>query len=201
MSALLQPTPGVLPPTILAVDDDGDVLRLLGTALRSAGYDVLLADCGWNAIQAYENSEKRIRLLLTDVIMPDLTGPVVAERLRARQPISRFYLSPASTTPTWCSVSSPTKGSPCCPSPSPWRACCAWWKKRCGRRKRAGDGRSRWTAVVLRYRANDLQRHSLAVGKWFVATAVVVNAKEGAESPFSLSGTRPSHSTYTPLLG
>jgi len=86
MSALLQPTPGVSPPTILAVDDDGDVLRLLGTALRSAGYDVLLADCGWNAIQAYENSEKRIRLLLTDVIMPDLTGPVVAERLRARQP-------------------------------------------------------------------------------------------------------------------
>jgi len=72
--------------TILAVDDDGSVLGLLGDVLRQAGYRVLLADGGWSAIQAYENSEERVHLLLTDVIMPDLTGPVVAERLRARQP-------------------------------------------------------------------------------------------------------------------
>ncbi|HXR38445.1 MAG TPA: response regulator [Terracidiphilus sp.] len=72
--------------TILAVDDDGSVLGLLGDVLRQAGYRVLLADGGWSAIQAYEKSEERVHLLLTDVIMPDLTGPVVAERLRARQP-------------------------------------------------------------------------------------------------------------------
>ena len=75
-----------MPTTILAVDDDRDVLHLLETALRSAGYDVLAADGGRNAIQAYENSARRIHLLLTDVIMPDLTGPVVAERLLSRQP-------------------------------------------------------------------------------------------------------------------
>ena len=74
------------PPTILAVDDDRSVLRLLDSALRAAGYNVLLADSGWSAIQAYETSAEPIRLLLTDVIMPDLTGPVIAERLRARQP-------------------------------------------------------------------------------------------------------------------
>jgi two-component system, cell cycle sensor histidine kinase and response regulator CckA len=72
--------------TILAVDDDGSVLSLLGDILRQAGYRVLLADGGWSAIQAYENSEERIHLLLADVIMPDLTGPVVAERLLSRQP-------------------------------------------------------------------------------------------------------------------
>ncbi len=72
--------------TILAVDDDRQVLDLLGTSLREAGYRVLCADGGWNAVQAYEASDARVSLLLTDVIMPDLTGPVLAERLRTRQP-------------------------------------------------------------------------------------------------------------------
>jgi two-component system, cell cycle sensor histidine kinase and response regulator CckA len=78
--------PNGFPPTILAVDDDLGMLRLLEATLRLAGYRVLTADGGWSAIRAYENSDEPIRLLLTDVIMPDLTGPVLAERLRARQP-------------------------------------------------------------------------------------------------------------------
>ena len=72
--------------TILAVDDDRSVLGLLNQALGGAGYRVLLADGGWNAVRVFEKSEAPIHLLLTDVIMPDLTGPVLAERLRARQP-------------------------------------------------------------------------------------------------------------------
>ncbi|HEV3201482.1 MAG TPA: response regulator [Bryobacteraceae bacterium] len=72
--------------TILAVDDDQAVLGFLDQSLRMAGYNVLLADSGWSAIQVYENSTEPVHLLLTDVIMPDLTGPVVAERLRSRQP-------------------------------------------------------------------------------------------------------------------
>ena len=72
--------------TILAVDDDPSVLGLLEKALSAAGYHVLVADGGWNAIRAFEKHADPIHLLLTDVIMPDLTGPVVAERLRAKQP-------------------------------------------------------------------------------------------------------------------
>ena len=72
--------------TILAVDDDGSVLGLLDVVLREAGYRVLLADGGRSAIQAYEKCAERVHLLLTDVIMPDLTGPVLAERLLSRQP-------------------------------------------------------------------------------------------------------------------
>jgi two-component system, cell cycle sensor histidine kinase and response regulator CckA len=72
--------------TILAVDDDQAVLGFLDQSLRMAGYHVLLADSGWGAIQVYENSAEPVHLLLPDVIMPDLTGPVVAERLRSRQP-------------------------------------------------------------------------------------------------------------------
>src|SRR5439155_4678408 len=72
--------------TILAVDDDESILTLLDDVLREAGYRVLLANCGWGAIQAFEKSRERIHLLIADVIMPDLTGPVVAERLHTRQP-------------------------------------------------------------------------------------------------------------------
>jgi len=79
-------TANLKPSTILAVDDDPAVLSLLDQVLSSAGYRVLLADSGWNAIQTYESSPERIHLLLTDVIMPDLTGPVIAERLCSRQP-------------------------------------------------------------------------------------------------------------------
>src|ERR1700690_700657 len=72
--------------TILAVDDDVAVLGLLEHALWGAGYRVLPAGNGWSAIAAFESSTERVDLLLTDVIMPDLTGPVVAERLCSRQP-------------------------------------------------------------------------------------------------------------------
>lgn len=72
--------------TILAVDDDRAVLALLDTILRTAGYRVLTANGGRSAIETYENAGHPVDLLLTDVIMPDLTGPVVAERLRSRQP-------------------------------------------------------------------------------------------------------------------
>jgi len=78
---------GLMPgATILVVDDDRAVLRLLEHTLREAGYRVLAAESGWGALSAFENSAEPVDLLLTDVIMPDLTGPVVAERLRARQP-------------------------------------------------------------------------------------------------------------------
>jgi len=74
------------PATILVVDDDRSILGLLDQVLSEAGYRVLAANGGWSAIHAYDNSSEPIHLLLTDVIMPDLTGPVLAERLRSRQP-------------------------------------------------------------------------------------------------------------------
>jgi two-component system cell cycle sensor histidine kinase/response regulator CckA len=78
--------PALSSPTILAVDDDRMVLQLMDEVLRSAGYRVVTADGGRSAIETYEALGGPIQLLLTDVIMPDLTGPVLAERLRSHQP-------------------------------------------------------------------------------------------------------------------
>jgi two-component system cell cycle sensor histidine kinase/response regulator CckA len=74
------------PPTILAVDDDRAILHLLDQILNEAGYRVLLANGAWKAIEEFETSQEPVELLVTDVIMPDLTGPVLAERLRAQKP-------------------------------------------------------------------------------------------------------------------
>ena len=73
-------------PTILAVDDDRAILHLLDQILNEAGYRVLLADGARKAIRQFEQSGEPVELLITDVIMPDLTGPVLAERLRAQKP-------------------------------------------------------------------------------------------------------------------
>jgi DNA-binding NtrC family response regulator len=72
--------------TILAVDDDLAILNLLRHVLHEAGYHVLVATGGWDAIREFESSGQSVELLLTDVIMPDLTGPVLAERLRSQKP-------------------------------------------------------------------------------------------------------------------
>lgn len=58
----------------------------MSAALRAADYHVLTAAGGREAIEVFESLGGRIDLLVTDVIMPHLTGPVLAERLRARQP-------------------------------------------------------------------------------------------------------------------
>jgi DNA-binding NtrC family response regulator len=69
-----------------SVDDDPAILNFVQEVLQPAGYRVLIAEGGWSAVEVYESAHRPIDLLLTDVIMPDLTGPVLAERLRSQQP-------------------------------------------------------------------------------------------------------------------
>ena len=71
---------------ILVVDDDPVILRIMCEVLTRAGYIVLPAGGGWHAIETYESAATQPHLLVTDVAMPDLTGPVLAARLRKRQP-------------------------------------------------------------------------------------------------------------------
>lgn len=67
---------------ILVVDDTEPNLRLLRALLTGAGYDVITASCGSEGVAAAvrENPD----LILLDIMMPDLTGFDVCQRLRAR---------------------------------------------------------------------------------------------------------------------
>jgi len=72
--------------TILLVEDEDVVRCLARTILENAGYHVLEASRGREAIRLWQELEQPIDLLLTDVVMPEASGKEVADRLREMQP-------------------------------------------------------------------------------------------------------------------
>ncbi|VTT98221.1 hypothetical protein, partial : Multi-sensor hybrid histidine kinase OS=Chloroherpeton thalassium (strain ATCC 35110 / GB-78) GN=Ctha_0688 PE=4 SV=1: PAS_9: PAS_4: PAS_3: PAS_9: HisKA: HATPase_c: Response_reg [Gemmataceae bacterium] len=79
---------------VLLVEDQSDVRRFTRVALESYGYTVVEAADGPAALAAAARPEHRIDMLLTDVVMPGMSGRQVAEALRARRPDLRvLYVS------------------------------------------------------------------------------------------------------------
>jgi len=72
--------------TILVVDDDQWVRQIAVRSLRSQGYSVLEACDGQTALSVSDEYPGRIDLVLSDAIMPGMTGGVVVERLRRARP-------------------------------------------------------------------------------------------------------------------
>jgi signal transduction histidine kinase/CheY-like chemotaxis protein len=72
--------------TILLVEDEPAVRSVANAILASAGYRVILASGGAEAVTVGEAFDGPIDLLLTDVVMQGQSGPSVARRLRARRP-------------------------------------------------------------------------------------------------------------------
>ncbi len=72
--------------TIMVCEDDEAVRHLTERLLRSAGYAVVAARNGTHAEEIFSRRQEPIRLLVTDVIMPDTDGRKLADRLMERQP-------------------------------------------------------------------------------------------------------------------
>ncbi|MEW5847896.1 MAG: response regulator [Myxococcota bacterium] len=72
--------------SVLVAEDDEAVRRLLRRTLERYGYRVTEAANGEEALLAFERSGSEFDLLVTDVGMPRMTGPALAEQLRARNP-------------------------------------------------------------------------------------------------------------------
>ena len=75
--------------TILLVEDEDRVRALVSNMLKKNGYKVLLASAGDQALEIAARHQGRIDLLLTDVMMPGLSGRILSERLTAARPDTR----------------------------------------------------------------------------------------------------------------
>jgi CheY-like chemotaxis protein len=80
--------------TILLVEDDELVRGIASTILRQAGYSVLDAADGESALRICRQHEGTIHMALTDVVMPGMSGRVVADRLKELRPgLSVLFMS------------------------------------------------------------------------------------------------------------
>jgi len=71
--------------TILVVDDEAEIRKLVTAMLTRTGYRVLTADSGQNAVRLFRNNPG-VELLLTDVVAPGMSGPMIADEIAGLKP-------------------------------------------------------------------------------------------------------------------
>ena len=77
-------------PIVLVVDDEPAILTLVSAILRGAGYKVLSAGSARRAIEMFR--EYRPDLVLTDIIMPDMSGTELVQHMHQSDSGARFLL-------------------------------------------------------------------------------------------------------------
>ncbi len=75
--------------TILVVEDEPAILKLIVTTLDQLGYQVLSAASGVEALDISRSHDGTIDLLLSDVVMPGINGVLLSETLRTERPTIR----------------------------------------------------------------------------------------------------------------
>jgi two-component system, cell cycle sensor histidine kinase and response regulator CckA len=80
--------------TILVIDDEPEIRKLVGAMVTQFGYAALTADSGEHALTLYRNHKGHIEMLIADVVAPGMSGPMLADRLTAMQPdLKVLYIS------------------------------------------------------------------------------------------------------------
>ena len=84
--------------TILVVDDEEPVLRIVGRILERVGYTVLLAPGGKEALELYARRADEIAAVILDMVMPEMGGEEVYSQLKLLNPQVKVILSSGYST-------------------------------------------------------------------------------------------------------
>lgn len=80
--------------TVLVVDDEPEIRKLVAAMVGQFGYQTLTADSGEHAMRLYKNHGQPLALLITDVVAPGMSGPMLADKLGELQPdLKVLYIS------------------------------------------------------------------------------------------------------------
>jgi two-component system, cell cycle sensor histidine kinase and response regulator CckA len=77
---------------VLVVDDDDGVRGLTSRVLEKHGFIALEARGGAEALEIYSQQEGKVAILVSDIVMPGMQGPELAQRLRSQTPELRVLL-------------------------------------------------------------------------------------------------------------
>ena len=79
---------------IMVVDDEPEIRKLVAAMAGQTGYTVITADSGEHAISLMKHQKSPLSLLITDVVQPGMSGPMLADKLTAIQPdLKVLYMS------------------------------------------------------------------------------------------------------------
>ncbi|HEV2447407.1 MAG TPA: response regulator [Candidatus Sulfopaludibacter sp.] len=81
-------------PTVLVVDDEPEVRKLVSAMVGRFGYSAITADSGEHALTLFKKLKDPLALLITDVVQPGMSGPMLADKLTELQPnLKVLYIS------------------------------------------------------------------------------------------------------------
>ncbi len=95
--------------TVLLAEDDAGARRFLRAALEGLGYEVLVAQDGTEALRLAREWNRPIHLLLSDVVMPRMSGRELHERLSAERPETRVLFVSGHTRDVFASAKLPAE--------------------------------------------------------------------------------------------
>ena len=103
--------------TVLVVEDQPSVREYTAVVLRDLGYQVLAAESGVEALAVSASHAGPIHLVLTDVIMPGMSGRTLADRIRPQRPEARILYMTGYAGEALKQRGLPENDAPCLPKP------------------------------------------------------------------------------------
>jgi CheY-like chemotaxis protein len=109
---------------VLAIDDEPELLKIVKGSLEAHGFEVHTASSAKEGVEFYEQNWENINLVLLDFLMPEMTGDLVFECLKHKNPVCAPSCLPVVKTP-WPKGCLKNVFGATCTNRSLWRTLCS----------------------------------------------------------------------------